>query len=70
MTSSSPRTVQNRRGDHPASGLQYQVMTAGKGAKPTAADGVKVNYKGTLLDGKEFDSSYKRGEPASCRWVA
>ncbi|WP_347247016.1 FKBP-type peptidyl-prolyl cis-trans isomerase [Thermomonas sp.] len=46
------------------SGLQYQVMTAGKGAKPTAADGVKVNYKGTLLDGKEFDSSYKRGEPA------
>jgi FKBP-type peptidyl-prolyl cis-trans isomerase len=46
------------------SGLQYQVMTAGKGAKPTVADGVKVNYKGTLLDGKEFDSSYKRGEPA------
>jgi FKBP-type peptidyl-prolyl cis-trans isomerase len=39
-------------------------MTAGKGAKPTVADGVKVNYKGTLLDGKEFDSSYKRGEPA------
>ena len=36
----------------------------GKGAKPGATDGVKVNYKGTLLDGKEFDGSYKRGEPA------
>ena len=47
-----------------ASGLQYQVLTAGKGAKPGATDGVKVNYKGTLLDGTEFDSSYKRGEPA------
>ncbi|HOV95269.1 MAG TPA: FKBP-type peptidyl-prolyl cis-trans isomerase [Thermomonas sp.] len=46
------------------SGLQYQVLTAGKGAKPSPTDGVKVNYKGTLLDGKEFDSSYKRGEPA------
>ena len=46
------------------SGLEYQVMTEGKGAKPTATDGVKVHYKGTLLDGKEFDSSYKRGEPA------
>ncbi len=47
-----------------ASGLQYQVLTEGKGAKPGATDGVKVNYKGTLLDGTEFDSSYKRGEPA------
>ena len=47
-----------------ASGLQYQVLTEGKGAKPGASDGVKVNYKGTLLDGTEFDSSYKRGEPA------
>lgn len=47
-----------------ASGLQYQVITEGKGAKPGAGDGVKVNYKGTLLDGTEFDSSYKRGEPA------
>ena len=47
-----------------ASGLQYQVLTEGKGAKPGATDGVKVNYKGTLLDGKDFDSSYKRGEPA------
>ena len=47
-----------------ASGLQYQVVTDGKGAKPGATDGVKVNYKGSLLDGTEFDSSYKRGEPA------
>ncbi|MCR6495978.1 FKBP-type peptidyl-prolyl cis-trans isomerase [Thermomonas sp. S9] len=47
-----------------ASGLQYQVITEGKGPKPGANDGVKVNYKGSLLDGTEFDSSYKRGEPA------
>ncbi|MBN8715893.1 MAG: FKBP-type peptidyl-prolyl cis-trans isomerase [Xanthomonadales bacterium] len=47
-----------------ASGLQYQVITEGKGPKPAANDGVKVNYKGSLLDGTEFDSSYKRGEPA------
>ena len=46
------------------SGLQYQVVTEGKGPKPAAADGVKVHYKGTLLDGKTFDSSYDRGEPA------
>ncbi|MDB6162989.1 MAG: FKBP-type peptidyl-prolyl cis-trans isomerase family protein [Xanthomonadaceae bacterium] len=48
-----------------ASGLQYQVMTEGKGAKPQATDTVKVNYKGMLLDGKTFDSSYDRGEPAT-----
>lgn len=47
-----------------ASGLQYQVLTAGTGAKPGAKDGVKVHYKGSLLDGKTFDSSYDRGEPA------
>lgn len=47
------------------SGLQYQVLTTGKGAKPSPNDGVKVHYKGTLLDGTEFDSSYKRGEPAT-----
>ena len=46
------------------SGLQYQVVTEGKGAKPTATDMVKVNYKGELLDGTKFDSSYDRGEPA------
>ncbi|MCI5122789.1 MAG: FKBP-type peptidyl-prolyl cis-trans isomerase, partial [Candidatus Electrothrix sp. AUS4] len=50
-----------------ASGLQYKVMTGGKGDKPSATDTVKVHYKGTLLDGTEFDSSYKRNEPASFR---
>jgi len=47
------------------SGLQYSVITQGDGAKPTAADQVTVNYRGTLIDGTEFDSSYSRGEPAS-----
>jgi len=47
------------------SGLQYKVITAGTGPKPTAADTVLCNYKGTLLDGTEFDSSMKRGQPAS-----
>ena len=46
-----------------ASGLQYEVMTQGKGAKPQPTDAVRVHYKGTLLDGKTFDSSYDRGEP-------
>ncbi len=46
------------------SGLQYKIVTKGKGAKPAATDTVKVQYKGSLLDGKEFDSSYKRNEPA------
>jgi len=48
-----------------ASGLQYQVLTEGKGKTPKADDKVKVNYRGTLIDGTEFDSSYKRGEPAT-----
>jgi FKBP-type peptidyl-prolyl cis-trans isomerase FklB len=47
------------------SGLQYKIITAGTGPKPTAADTVVCNYKGTLLNGKEFDSSYKRGQPAT-----
>jgi FKBP-type peptidyl-prolyl cis-trans isomerase FkpA/FKBP-type peptidyl-prolyl cis-trans isomerase FklB len=47
------------------SGLQYQVVTEGKGPKPQPTDVVRVNYKGTLLDGKTFDSSYDRGEPAT-----
>lgn len=47
------------------SGLQYKVITAGKGAKPKATDTVTVNYKGTLINGTEFDSSFKRGEPAT-----
>jgi FKBP-type peptidyl-prolyl cis-trans isomerase FkpA/FKBP-type peptidyl-prolyl cis-trans isomerase FklB len=46
-----------------ASGLQYQVLTEGKGAKPKAGDAVRVHYKGALLDGKTFDSSYDRGQP-------
>lgn len=47
-----------------ATGLQYEVLQMGKGPKPTADQTVKVNYRGTLINGKEFDSSYKRGEPA------
>lgn len=46
------------------SGLQYIVITQGDGTKPKAEDVVKVHYKGTLLDGTEFDSSYSRNEPA------
>ncbi|MGB0931993.1 MAG: FKBP-type peptidyl-prolyl cis-trans isomerase, partial [Chitinophagales bacterium] len=46
------------------SGLQYEVMTEGTGAIPSAEDKVKVHYHGTLMDGKVFDSSVDRGEPA------
>jgi FKBP-type peptidyl-prolyl cis-trans isomerase len=48
-----------------ASGLQYEVLTEGKGEHPTKDDKVTVNYKGTLLDGTVFDSSYDRGQPVS-----
>lgn len=47
------------------SGLQYKILTEGKGPKPTASDKVNCNYKGTLINGTEFDSSYKRGQPAT-----
>ena len=47
-----------------ASGLQYKILTAGTGPKPAAQDTVVCNYKGTLINGTEFDSSYKRGKPA------
>lgn len=48
-----------------ASGLQYKVEKEGKGAQPKATDTVTVNYRGTLINGTEFDSSYKRGQPAT-----
>ena len=48
-----------------ASGLQYEVIKAGQGTKPQATDRVTVHYRGTLINGTEFDSSYSRGEPAS-----
>ncbi len=47
------------------SGLQYKILTAGTGPKPTASDTVVCNYRGTLINGTEFDSSYKRGQPAT-----
>ncbi|MGA8538360.1 MAG: FKBP-type peptidyl-prolyl cis-trans isomerase [Terriglobales bacterium] len=46
-------------------GLQYKILTEGKGPKPTATDSVVCNYRGTLINGTEFDSSYKRGQPAT-----
>lgn len=48
-----------------ASGLQYKVLVAGEGEIPTASQKVKVNYEGHLIDGTEFDSSYKRNQPAT-----
>ncbi len=47
------------------SGLQYKILKEGNGKKPTDADTVQVHYRGTLIDGTEFDSSIKRGQPAS-----
>jgi FKBP-type peptidyl-prolyl cis-trans isomerase len=48
-----------------ASGLQYEILTEGSGATPKATDKVTVHYKGTLIDGTEFDSSYARGQPVT-----
>jgi FKBP-type peptidyl-prolyl cis-trans isomerase FklB len=47
------------------SGLQYKILKPGTGPKPSATDTVTVNYRGTLINGTEFDSSYKRGQPAT-----
>jgi FKBP-type peptidyl-prolyl cis-trans isomerase FklB len=47
------------------SGLQYKILQEGSGPKPTASDSVVCNYRGTLLNNTEFDSSYKRGQPAT-----
>jgi len=47
------------------SGLQYKILTQGNGPKPVTSDTVSCNYRGTLISGKEFDSSYKSGQPAS-----
>ena len=47
------------------SGIQYKVIKEGKGSKPTKSDSVVAHYKGTLINGTEFDSSYKRGQPAT-----
>src|ERR1700687_2041698 len=47
------------------SGLQYKILTEGAGPKPTATDSVSCNYRSTLINGTEFDSSYKRGQPAT-----
>jgi FKBP-type peptidyl-prolyl cis-trans isomerase len=49
------------------SGLQYKILKEGDGRKPTDTDTVEVNYRGTLIDGTEFDSSYGRGQPATLK---
>jgi len=49
------------------SGLQYKVVKAGTGKTPTASDSVTVHYRGTMIDGKEFDSSHRKGEPVTFR---
>ena len=60
--SSAPKS--DSGGETTASGLKYRVLTEGSGASPKAADVVRVHYRGTLDNGTEFDSSYKRNEPA------
>ncbi len=51
-------------------GIQYEVIKEGTGAQPALRDKVKAHYKGTLLDGKEFDNSFKRGQPFSAPLTA
>jgi FKBP-type peptidyl-prolyl cis-trans isomerase FkpA len=69
LISCSSKTFLEKAADEPgakktASGLVYRELTPGTGASPKPTDVVKVNYRGTLEDGTEFDSSYKRNEPA------
>ena len=61
---SKPKKAAAPKEEKTASGLVYTELKAGTGAPPGPTDRVKVNYRGTLDDGKEFDSSYKRGQPA------
>ena len=61
----TPAPKENSQMITTASGLQYEVLTEGTGPKPGATDKVTVHYKGTLTNGKVFDSSYDRGEPIS-----
>ena len=58
-------TVQAGTPEKTPSGLIYESLKDGSGAKPTPTDGVQVHYRGTLVNGTEFDSSYKRGQPAT-----
>ena len=59
-----PKTAKKSSMKTTDSGLQYELLREGKGAKPTPTDTIKVHYTGTLIDGTKFDSSYDRGEPA------
>jgi FKBP-type peptidyl-prolyl cis-trans isomerase FkpA len=61
----APRTSVMGAGKTTASGIVYESLQEGSGASPKATDVVKVHYRGTFLDGREFDSSYKRGQPTS-----
>ena len=67
VSGAAPISVQAQKASAPSPTptLAYRSLREGKGSSPTAADTVKVHYRGTLMDGTEFDSSYKRSEPAT-----
>jgi len=65
QTTTAPVTVAPSKTETLASGVKIVYTKEGSGANPMASDTVQVHYRGTLLDGKEFDSSYKRGQPAT-----